>query len=94
MFLTGTLLNVVTGLIGLALGTRMPSPMQSSLTTGLGVFTVLIGPSMGLRVFTDPAARAGDAWRCWQPCCSASRSESCSACTVASSGSAGGSSAG
>lgn len=64
MFLTGTLLNVVTvligTLIGLALGTRMPPPMQSSLTTGLGLFTVLIGLSMGLRVFTDPAARAGD----------------------------------
>ena len=64
MFLTGTLLNMVTvligTLIGVALGTRMPPRMQSSLTTGLGLFTVLIGLSMGLRVFTDPAARAGD----------------------------------
>ena len=64
MFLTGTLLNVVTvligTLIGVALGTRMPPRMQSSLTTGLGLFTALIGLSMGLRVFTDPAARAGD----------------------------------
>lgn len=64
MFLTGTFLNVATvligTLIGLALGTRMPRRMQASLTTGLGLFTVLIGLSMGLRIFTDPAARAGD----------------------------------
>ena len=64
MFLTGTLLNVATvligTLIGLALGTRMPQRMQASLTTGLGLFTVLIGLSMGLRIFTDPAAQAGD----------------------------------
>jgi hypothetical protein len=38
----------------------MPGRMRSSLTTGLGLFTVLIGLSMGLRVFTDPAAQAGD----------------------------------
>jgi len=64
VFLTGTLLNVATvligTLIGLALGTRMPQRMQASLTTGLGLFTVLIGLSMGLRIFTDPAAQAGD----------------------------------
>lgn len=64
MFLTGTLLNVATvlvgTLIGSLLGTRMPARMHSSLTTGLGLFTLLIGLSMGLRVFTDPAARAGD----------------------------------
>jgi uncharacterized protein len=64
MFLTGTLLNVATVLIGtvigLLVGSRMPGRMQSSLTTGLGLFTVLIGLSMGLRVFTDPAAQAGD----------------------------------
>ena len=64
MFLTGTLLNVATvlvgTLIGSLLGTRMPARMHSSLTTGLGLFPLLIGLSMGLRVFTDPAARAGD----------------------------------
>lgn len=64
MFLTGTLLNVATvlvgTLIGLALGTRMPGRMHASLTIGLGLFTMLIGLSMGLRVFTDPVARAGD----------------------------------
>jgi len=64
MFLTGTLLNVaavlVGTLVGLALGARMPVRMQTSLTTGLGLFVVLIGLSMGLRIFTDPAARPGD----------------------------------
>jgi len=64
MFLTGTLLNVATvligTLIGLAIGSRMPHRMQSSLTTGLGLFTVLIGLSMGLRIFTDSAAQPGD----------------------------------
>lgn len=64
MFLTGTLLNVATvllgTLVGVTLGARMPARMQSSLTTGLGLFTVLIGLSMGLRIFTDPSVRAGD----------------------------------
>ena len=64
MFLTGTLLNVATvlvgTLIGLAVGVRMPARMQTSLTTGLGLFVVLIGLSMGLRIFTDPAAQPGD----------------------------------
>ncbi len=64
MFLTGTLLNVaavlIGTLVGLALGARMPARMQTSLTTGLGLFVVLIGLSMGLRIFTDPAALPGD----------------------------------
>jgi len=64
MFLTGTLLNVaavlVGTLIGLVIGARMPARMQSSLTTGLGMFVALIGVSMGLRIFTDPAAQPGD----------------------------------
>jgi uncharacterized membrane protein YqgA involved in biofilm formation len=64
MFLTGTLLNVATvlagTLVGLLVGSRMPARMQSSLTTGLGLFTVLIGLSMGLRIFSDPAAQPGD----------------------------------
>jgi uncharacterized membrane protein YqgA involved in biofilm formation len=64
MFLTGTILNVVTVLIGtvigLLLGARMPARMQEGLTTGLGFFTVLIAIAMGLRIFTDPAARPGD----------------------------------
>ena len=64
MFLTGTLLNVATVLvgtvIGLLIGARMPQRMQETLTTGLGLFTVLIALSMGLRIFSDPAARPGD----------------------------------
>lgn len=64
MFLTGTLLNVATVLVGtvvgLVLGARMPPRMQEGLTTGLGFFTVLIAVSMGTRIFTDPAARPGD----------------------------------
>jgi len=64
MFLTGTLLNVATvligTLIGLLIGSRMTSKMQSSLLTGLGLFTLLIGLSMGLRIFNDSAAQAGD----------------------------------
>jgi hypothetical protein len=64
MFLSGTLLNVTTvlagTLIGLLIGARMPGRMRASLTTGLGFFTILISLSMGLRIFNDPAARAGD----------------------------------
>jgi uncharacterized membrane protein YqgA involved in biofilm formation len=64
MFLTGTLLNVaavlVGTLLGLVLGARMPARMQTSLTTGLGLFVALLGVSLGLRIFTDPAARPGD----------------------------------
>jgi uncharacterized protein len=64
MFLTGTLLNVATVLagtvFGVLIGRRMPPRMQDSLTTGLGFFTVLIAVSMGVGIFTDPAARPGD----------------------------------
>ena len=64
MFLTGTLLNVATVLvgtmIGLVLGSRISGRMHSSLTTALGLFTAVFGLSMGLGIFTDPAAGAGD----------------------------------
>lgn len=64
MFLTGTLLNVATVLagtvIGVLAGSRMPARMQETLVIGLGLFTALIGTSMGLRLFLDPAARPGD----------------------------------
>jgi len=64
MFLSGTLLNVVTvlagTLIGLALGGRLSPRVHDGLTTGLGFFTLLLGVSMGLRVFTDPIAQPGD----------------------------------
>lgn len=64
MFLTGTVLNVATVLLGTAIGvfagSRMPGRMQESLVTGLGLFTLLIGASMGLRMFTDASAQPGD----------------------------------
>lgn len=64
MFLSGTLLNVATVLvgtvIGVLIGSRMPKRMQDGLATGLGFFTLLIALSMGLGLFTDPAAQPGD----------------------------------
>ena len=64
MFLTGTLLNVATVLsgtvIGGLVGGRLPARVQGTLTDGLGLFTVLLGVTMGIRVLTDPAARPGD----------------------------------
>lgn len=46
MFLTGTILNVITVLLGtglgLLIGSRMPARMQESLVTGLGFFTLVI----------------------------------------------------
>lgn len=64
MFLTGTLLNVATVVIGTTLGllagARMPQRLQEALTAGLGLFTLVFGLSMALRQFTDPAARPGD----------------------------------
>ena len=63
MFLTGTLINVATVLIGtmigLLIGSRMPPRVQLGLTTGLGLFVALIGISLGLRIFAEPA-RPGD----------------------------------
>jgi len=47
MFLTGTILNVFTVLvgttIGLLVGSRMPERMQRTLTDALGLFTLAIG---------------------------------------------------
>lgn len=63
MFLTGTLVNVaavlVGTMIGLLIGSRMPPRVQLGLTTGLGLFVALIGISLGLRIFAEPA-RPGD----------------------------------
>ena len=64
MALTGTLLNVATVLagtiIGLLVGSRMSTRMQSTLTDGLGLFTLVIGASMALSIFTSPIAEPGD----------------------------------
>ncbi|MEO8511006.1 MAG: DUF554 domain-containing protein [Chloroflexota bacterium] len=64
MALSGTLLNVATVLagtiIGLLVGSRMSTRMQSTLTDGLGLFTLVIGASMALSIFTSPLAQPGD----------------------------------
>ncbi len=64
MFLTGTLLNVVTVLIGTTIGVlagaRIPLRTGETLTTGLGLFTAVIGVSMALRIFGDPLVLPGD----------------------------------
>ena len=63
MFLTGTLLNVATVLIGTTIGVlagaRMPAAMQGSLTTGLGFFTFLLAVGMGLQIL-GPGVQRGD----------------------------------
>jgi uncharacterized membrane protein YqgA involved in biofilm formation len=62
--LSGTILNalaVAVGTsIGLLAGARVSPRLQESLTTGLGMFTLVLAASMGLRVFTDPSARTED----------------------------------
>jgi uncharacterized membrane protein YqgA involved in biofilm formation len=64
MFLTGTILNVAAVLVGtvvgVAVGSRMPPRIQGTLTDGLGLFTLLLGLAMGLRVLIDPSALPGD----------------------------------
>lgn len=64
MFLSGTLLNVATVLIGTLigrlLGARVPPRAQATLTDGLGLFTIVFGMAMSLRILSDPGARAGD----------------------------------
>lgn len=63
MFLSGTLLNIATVLIGttvgLLAGARVPPRMQESLVTANGLFVAVLGVSMALRIFTDPAALPG-----------------------------------
>jgi uncharacterized membrane protein YqgA involved in biofilm formation len=62
--LSGTILNAVTVAIGTTVGlvaaARISARLQESLTTGLGLFALVIATSMGLQVFTDPAARPTD----------------------------------
>lgn len=62
--LSGTLLNAIAVLIGTTVGlvaaARISRRLEESLTTGLGLFTLVIATSMGLEVFTDPAARPED----------------------------------
>jgi uncharacterized protein len=64
MFLSGTILNVITVLIGtsigLLVGARMHTRMQSSLTDALGIFTLVIGLALALALFLDPATPTGN----------------------------------
>src|SRR5918996_6271754 len=64
MFLTGTLLNVgavlLGTLIGVLAGARMPDRVRVGLTTGLGLFTALLGIGMGLRILSEPAQPGDD----------------------------------
>ncbi len=63
MFLTGTILNVFTVLvgttIGLLVGSRMPERMQRTLTDALGLFTLAIGFTLTLRLLLDRTAPVG-----------------------------------
>jgi uncharacterized protein len=62
--LSGTLLNAVAVAIGASVGliasTKVSPRLQESLTSALGMFTLVLAVSMGIRVFTDPTARTAD----------------------------------
>lgn len=64
MFLSGTLLNAATVLIGtsigLLLGARMPERIHGALTAAVGLFTLALGISMAIPIFGDPAVKPGD----------------------------------
>jgi uncharacterized membrane protein YqgA involved in biofilm formation len=64
MFLTGTLLNVATVLLGTTIGVlagaRVPERMQRTLTDGLGLFTLAIGFALSLRLLMDRSAPVGN----------------------------------
>jgi uncharacterized membrane protein YqgA involved in biofilm formation len=63
MFLSGTILNVVTVLIGTTIGVlagaRVPERLQRTLTDGLGLFTSVIGIALALRLLLDRTQPAG-----------------------------------
>jgi uncharacterized membrane protein YqgA involved in biofilm formation len=62
--LSGTLLNAVAVAIGATVGlvaaARVSERLQESLTTALGLFTLVLAASMGLQVFQSPSARPED----------------------------------
>ena len=62
--LSGTILNAVAVAFGTTIGliaaTRVSARLQESLTTALGLFTLVLAASMGLKVFTDPTAGTAD----------------------------------
>jgi uncharacterized membrane protein YqgA involved in biofilm formation len=63
MFLSGTLLNALTVVIGttvgLLIGSRMPARMHQTLTDGLGLFTLAIGLALALQLLLDRTQPAG-----------------------------------
>ena len=62
--LSGTLLNAVAvalgATVGLVAASRVSQRLQESLTTALGLFTLVLAASMGLQVFQSPSARPED----------------------------------
>jgi uncharacterized membrane protein YqgA involved in biofilm formation len=64
MFLSGTILNALAVMLGATAGVlaagRIPERIRESLTIGIGLFTLGIGASMALPIFSDPAAAVGD----------------------------------
>ena len=64
MFLSGTILNAIAVLVGTTVGLaaagRFPERVRESLTIGIGLFTLGIGASMALPIFSDPTAAIGD----------------------------------
>ena len=64
VFLSGTILNVITVLLGTGSACSLADGCRRrrcrSPVTGLGFFTILISVSLGLRLFTDPLAQPGD----------------------------------
>ncbi len=64
MFLTGTILNAVAVVIGatlgLLIGARMPARIQTTLTNGLGLFTLVLGLGLALRYMLEPDRPVAD----------------------------------
>jgi uncharacterized protein len=64
MFLSGTLLNVATVLVGTTLGLlaggRLPARVGESLTSGLGLFVMVLGVTTAASIFSDSARQPGD----------------------------------
>ncbi len=64
VFLTGTLLNVTTVLLGTSIGVlagaRMPGRVQESLVTGLGFFTAVLAVGMALQILGPDVPRGDD----------------------------------
>jgi len=62
--LSGTLLNAVAvalgATVGLVAASRVSQRLQESLTTALGLFTLVLAASMGLQVLQSPSARPED----------------------------------